>query len=136
MRYYHSAGIVLYRIKNGVIEYLLLHYLSGHWDFPKGKIEAGETKQQAALRELAEETGLTAELHEPILASCSYYFTDYGDGVRAHKTVDYFIGKAHDGEVRLSDEHIGFEWLPYEQALKRLTFEKGMLVKAHEYLTK
>ena len=40
-------------------EYLLLHYSAGHWDFPKGNIEAGENEKQTAIREIWEETSIT-----------------------------------------------------------------------------
>lgn len=131
MRYYHSAGIILYRIKEGQIQYLLLHYLSGHWDFPKGKIESGESRADAALRELQEETGLQAALDISVEFSTNYEFTDY-DGQRAHKTVDFFLGELiGSGKVTLSDEHIGFNWLSYEAAHKLITYEKNILAEAH-----
>jgi bis(5'-nucleosidyl)-tetraphosphatase len=136
MKQYHSAGVMLYRIKNENREYLLLQYAAGHWDFAKGKIEVGETKREAALRELAEEAGLAAKLDDTFLASFDYYYTDY-DGQKAHKIVDFFLGEVQGSNgVVLSHEHIGYEWLPYEAAMKRLTFEnaKNLIVKANEYL--
>ena len=59
MEQVHSAGVVIYRMRDNKREYLLLHNAKGHWDFPKGKIEAGEDKKTAALRELQEEAGIT-----------------------------------------------------------------------------
>ncbi|MFH1332713.1 MAG: NUDIX domain-containing protein, partial [archaeon] len=50
-----SAGVIVYN--NG--EFLILQYTAGHWDFPKGHIEKGETERETALRELKEETGIT-----------------------------------------------------------------------------
>ena len=56
----HSAGAVLYRyFSNEERKFLLLHYTSGHWDFPKGNLEAGETEVDAVIREIFEETGIT-----------------------------------------------------------------------------
>lgn len=136
MRYYISAGVVLYRIKNEEIEYLLLHYLSGHWDFPKGKIEPGENRRQAALRELQEETGLQAILDDQFEAWTDYSFTDY-DGKKAHKTVVYSIGQvAGDDHILLSDEHLGYLWLTYPEAIKKITFEKDVLLRANDWLKK
>ena len=57
MKNIYSAGVITYIKEGNTIEYLLLNYLGGHWDFPKGKLEAGENKLQAAIRELSEETG-------------------------------------------------------------------------------
>ena len=55
-----SAGVVIFRRgENGALEFLLLRYLHGHWDFPKGHIEEGETSALAARREAEEETGLS-----------------------------------------------------------------------------
>ena len=122
-----SAGLVLFRIdeKTGEREYLLLHYVSGHWDFPKGKIEPGETKHQAALRELQEETGLKAEILPGFEEQFTYWFRDYEGGEMLQKTVYFFIGKTGHAEVVLSHEHIGFIWLPYEAALEKLTYENA-----------
>ena len=55
-----SAGAVVFYLEGSAEpEYLLLNYTAGHWDFPKGNIEAGETEKQAATREIREETGIT-----------------------------------------------------------------------------
>jgi len=55
-----SAGAVLFSLDSTVcnIEYLLLNYTAGHWDFPKGNIETGEDEIDTARREIREETGI------------------------------------------------------------------------------
>ena len=55
-----SAGAVIYHDdpNSGVRKYLILHYPAGHWDFPKGAVEKGETEEQAATREIFEESSL------------------------------------------------------------------------------
>jgi len=135
MKKHYSAGVVVYRKHKDTIEYLLLHYSAGHWDFSKGHMEEGETKEQTALRELKEESGLTATIEPGFTASFSYYFKDY-DNVESHKEVYFFVGKAHDEKIKLSDEHQDFAWLPYEQALEKLTYEnaKKLLKDAHEFV--
>ena len=50
MKNMYSAGIVTYTIKDGKPIYLLLHYTAGHWDFPKGTMETGETKEEKGFR--------------------------------------------------------------------------------------
>lgn len=130
-----SAGIIVFRSNNKKREYLLLHYTAGHWDFPKGHIEKGEDKQTAALRELQEETTLTANLLDGFEESITY-FHKLPNNELAFKTVYFFIGKASDGEVKLSHEHIGFAWLTYENALQQLTYDnsKQVLEKAEMFL--
>lgn len=132
-----SAGVVTYRILDGVREYLLLHYLGGHWDFPKGKMEAGETKQETALRELKEETGLVVALNPDFEQSFSYTFRDKDKQI-ADKTVYFFIGQSEGQKVRISEEHQLYSWLDYDQAMYRLTYENArkILEKVEVFLNK
>lgn len=135
MKNIYSAGIVTYIKEGNTIEYLLLNYLGGHWDFPKGKLEAGEDKFQAAVRELAEETTLTAEVHPGFEVSYAYSFKDKMRQPIC-KTVYFFVGKVNSRQVTLSPEHQHYKWLDYEQALYTLTYEnaKGVLAKADMFL--
>lgn len=133
-----SAGIIVYFERKEKREYLLLHYQSGHWDFAKGHIEKDESKQEAALRELHEETGLEAEILPDFEVSLSYFHHLPKTKELAHKTVYFFVGKTDSKEVTLSHEHIGFAWLPFEKALEQLTYDnaKDMLKKADVFLSK
>ncbi len=127
MKQVESAGIIVYCRIDNEVEYLLLHYSAGHWDFPKGKIEKGETKNQAALRELLEETGLYTKIQPGFEDRLSYFFYDF-DGERAHKTVYFFVGQVKKQEIVLSHEHQGFDWLPFTLALKQLTYDNAKQV--------
>lgn len=138
MKQQHSAGIITYTLDdNNEILYLLLRYGAGHWDLPKGKIESGETKQEAALRELMEETGLTADIDNNFEETITYIFTEC-DKQLTQKTVYFFTGKATSTKVILSHEHTDYTWLPYEQALELLTYDnaKNLLEKADRYIKK
>lgn len=133
-----SAGISIYFEQKKKREYLLLHYQSGHWDFPKGHIEKGESKQVAALRELYEETGLEAEILPDFEESFSYFHHLPKTKELAHKIVYFFVGKSLSKEITLSHEHIGFAWLPYKQAMEKLTYDNAreVLKKANVFLQK
>lgn len=135
MKNIYSAGVITYIKEGNTIEYLLLNYLGGHWDFPKGKLEAGENKLQAAIRELAEETGLVADIYPDFESSYSYSFRDKMRQPIS-KTVYFFVGKADKRTVILSEEHQHYKWLDYEQALYTLSYEnaRGILAKADMYL--
>jgi len=137
MKLLFSAGIVVYFKRKEKFQYLLLHYEAGHWGFPKGKIEEDEDKRETALRELKEEASLLATIHDGFEYSFEYFFKEK-DGDLAKKTVYFFVGRTRSKKVRLSDEHVGFEWLEYEQAIEKLTYDNArkLLEKANKFLQK
>jgi len=85
-----SAGGVVFRHDEQGVSYLLIRDSYGRWALPKGKIEKGESTEQAALREIREEVGLShVVLHEP-LPSIRYVYTD-PQGVVKFKVVHFFL---------------------------------------------
>ncbi|HMO25038.1 MAG TPA: NUDIX domain-containing protein [Tepidisphaeraceae bacterium] len=101
--------------------WLLLDY-GEHWDFPKGGVEPGETDEQAALRELHEETGLKpARVIEGFEADIAYFYRRKDAGL-IRKTVVFFLAEIDHTPIRLSAEHKGFKLLPDQEALHKLTF--------------
>src|SRR5438477_6118282 len=110
MKQIYSAGIITYFIKDDKPIYLLLHHIAGHWNFPKGTMEQGETKEETAIRELFEETGLKVDLDTRFEAVSNYSFAhrEYGE---IPKTVYYFVGQTDTKEVMLSHEHTDCIWL-------------------------
>lgn len=132
-----SCGTVVYHKKNDEYEFLLLHYPEGHWDFPKGHVEEGESEKETALRELEEETGIkNGTIREGFRDQMHYFFTQENELVS--KTVIFFLVEASDKDVELSFEHKNFVWLPYEEAFKKMTFKnaKEILKKAFEFLAR
>ena len=121
-----SCGVIPVRLTDGQRQYLLIQHHAGHWGFPKGHPEPGESDAEAAARELAEETGLTdAEILDQPTFDEHYVFMKKG-GQKVHKTVRYFIGRVSSGEVIIQPEEVAdFFWGNAGAAREKLTFEEG-----------
>jgi len=131
-----SAGAVVFYLSEGLIEYLLLHYEAGHWDFPKGAIEEGETELDTVRREVWEETGLDKiEIIKDFRKEIEYYYRKLGELVR--KRVVFYLARSNVKDVRLSYEHKDYIWLDYPRAMRKLTLRtaRNVLEAAHAYLT-
>ena len=90
------------------------------WSLPKGHLEDGETAEQAAVREVAEETGIAGEILRP-LGTIDFWFV--ADDRRIHKTVHHFLLRATGGE--LSDEDVEVTevaWVPLPELAARLAY--------------
>lgn len=131
-----SCGAVVFT-KNGGVNYLLLHYEAGHWDFVKGNVEPNETEKDTVLRELEEETSIVdANFIDGFREKIAYFYRRQGNTI--HKEVVFFIIEAHTEKVEISHEHIGYDWLDYKHAMERLTFKnaRSVLQNAHDLLKK
>ncbi len=130
-----SCGAVIFRVGNGT-RYLLLHYEAGHWDFVKGHVEKKESEEETVRREILEEAGLRntrflGDFRERI----NYFYRRRGRNV-SKEVIFYLVEASGDEAVKISGEHVGYEWLPYREALERLTYKnaKDTLRKAENYL--
>jgi bis(5'-nucleosidyl)-tetraphosphatase len=130
-----SAGFVLFRLTPRGPRFLLLDY-GKHWDYPKGHLEEGESAWQAAVRELREETGIRQVDRVGRFQRAMHYAFHSSKKGHVQKTVTYFLGRTRAEAITLSDEHEGFAWLPYEEALDRLTYQnaRDMLTAAWKAL--
>jgi len=129
-----SCGAVVFK-RDGNRKYLLLHYERGHWDFVKGHVERNESEIDTVRRETEEEAGITGlTFVEGYRERISYYYKRAGRTV--YKEVIFYLVESLTDAVRLSREHVGYEWLPYDRAHDRLTYKnaKEILRKADEFL--
>ena len=131
-----SSGILIFRVVNGRREYLFLNRSQGFLDNTKGHIENGENEIEAAKRETREECGLTPALVEGFRKDMEYRYRRNGKEIL--KRVTMFLGEVPaDSVVRISEEHTGYVWLSYDDAMRNLTFENQtqMLIQAERFLS-
>ncbi|MAU30013.1 MAG: diadenosine tetraphosphate hydrolase [Euryarchaeota archaeon] len=117
---------------------LLLQYPQGHWSFPKGHVEQGDTNHhETASRELKEETGIkSVEIDTTWESRTEYTFRKKGK--KTTKQVYWYIASTDEVEVELSEEHNSYLWLNYADAESMLTFdqEKELLRSAVNHMEK
>ena len=130
-----SCGAVVFK-KNDKLDFLLLHYEGGHWDFVKGQIEPNESEKETVIRELKEETGITdAKFIGDFKEKISYYYRS-GKNLIYKEVIFFLVGTSPKNKVKISFEHIGYKWLNYQEAEDLLTFKtaKKVLKKAYNYI--
>ena len=129
-----SCGAVVF-LKSSEVNYLLLRYGTGHWDFVKGNVEPDESEKETVIRELREETGIVdAQFIDDFREKIEYFYRRQGATI--HKEVIFFLIKTRSEKVELSYEHVDYTWLNYQHAMEKLTFKnaKDVLQKAHYLL--
>ena len=100
------------------------------WSLPKGHLEAGETLEQAAIREVAEETGITGDIIGS-LGTIDFWFVV--EGRRVHKTVHHYLMRAVSGELSDSDVEVTeVAWVPLDELSGRLAYadERALVERA------
>jgi len=129
-----SAGVILFNKTEG-IQFLILKYPSGHWDFVKGNIEEGEKEKETVKRELFEETGINnLQINRGFNEKVEYNY--YKKNIKVHKIVSYYLAETNQKEVKLSFEHLDYKWSNYEDLMKLITFENSreILKKGNEVI--
>ena len=129
-----SCGAVVF-VRNLNLNYLLLHYREGHWGFVKGNVEFNETEKETVIRELEEETGIRdAKFIDSFREKIKYIYVRNGQSVS--KQVIFFLIEARTNKIRISSEHSDFLWMPYMDAINRITFNNSrkVLKKAASFL--
>ena len=134
-----SSGGVIYRKNGNDFEIGLIH-VRNRWGLPKGHVEEGERVEDAALREVREETRLKGKLVRK-LGDIRYSYRDKakdGEPIRIYKRVHFYLLSYVKGDVRDHDhEADDARWFPIEQAIKLLKFatERKMVHRAWSMLT-
>lgn len=139
-----SAGGLVYRRRAGECRVLLAarrHPESGAlvWGIPKGHVEPGESSAAAALREVREETGIRAEIVEP-LGDVTYWYArrdDAGHPLRVWKRVRFFLMRARGGRFADRDDEMdAVRWFPLAEAetIAAHTNERTLVRRARQLL--
>jgi 8-oxo-dGTP diphosphatase len=114
-----AAGGLVVRRRGGLLEIVVVHRpVQDDWSFPKGKLEAGETSEIAALREVWEETGMACRLLRFI------GHTEYVDRKGRPKAVAYWIMAAEEGSFAPNEEVDELRWSSLEEAARLLSYSR------------
>lgn len=127
-----AGGVVFCKPSSGVgrlddLRVLLLQHETGKWMLPKGTIEAGETPEDVARREVAEETGITNVRIVADLGEERYVFFWKAEDTYYDKTVHYYLMEFLGGEEPSPQKEEGFvrcEWVTVPDALDRIKYKE------------
>ena len=114
MKYEKSCGAIVVDDE----KVLLVKHNAGHWDFPKGHVEEGETEIETAIREVKEETNIDIKIEKE-----NRYISEYSPKENVMKTV---IGEKVGGEDKPQIEEVSdVEWLDVNKAIERITHQRS-----------
>ena len=135
MKHEKSCGGIVFREEDGKTLFLVVKHKEihgGHWDFPKGHVESGETEEQTAIREIHEEAGLDVKIVDGFKEAI-----EYSPKPGAMKIVVFFLAVTENDRVKyVFDEMDNHGWFEFKDAMRRLTHDnsRGLLTKANEFL--
>ncbi len=134
MRKEKSCGAIVYIRESDKFKYLLIKMNQGHWSFPKGHVEIGETEEETAMREIKEETNL-----ECLIDTDFREIVTYSPYPNVMKDVVFFVGEANTNQLKIQTEELsdaGF--FDEDEALSLITFQsdKAIFQLAIQYLNK
>ncbi|MFA4930603.1 MAG: NUDIX domain-containing protein [Patescibacteria group bacterium] len=134
------CGIVVYKKENEQLKFLIIKHNSptreNYWNFPKGHVEADETEEQTARREVWEETGIKAKIIPDFRQEYKYDVVTVGLKP-INKTAVYFLGQPENDHIQIDPVEIAqCHWLTYEDAREKITYDgsKQVLDEALKYI--
>ena len=122
-----SCGAIVYRRFHGNIEILLIkHINSGHWSFPKGHVENGETEMETAKREIMEETSIDVIIDPTFRETVTY-----SPRRDTNKIVVYFLAKAKNVDFSPQEDEIAeIKWVDIVHAANVLSYGNDKIIVA------
>jgi len=117
-----SAGGVVFRMDAGAPLFLLIRDSYANWGFPKGHVEAGEAAEEAALREVREETGLHALESRGLIDTIDWYFRFRGRLI--HKSCHFFLMETEESTTspQRAEGITACQWIGYAPAHEALSY--------------
>lgn len=129
-----SAGGIVFRANGGQPLFLLIRDSYRNWGFPKGHVEPGERPEDAALREVEEETGLAGLELRGRIDSIDWHFRFRGRLI--HKTCHFYLIETESSVTspQRSEGITECRWAPFDDAIESISYEnaRGILRRAHE----
>ena len=120
MQYEVSCGAVVFTRRDEEVFYVIIQSRRGHYDFPKGHVEPGETELETAAREVREETGLEITLDPNSRFEFSYDIKD----LNVHKTVVLFLATPNTQDIERQEQEIKeLKWVPFADVEATLTYD-------------
>ena len=134
----YAYGVIVFYVENGTVYYLILKQIQGHWSFPKGHAEDGETKLETAKRELEEETGISeVELISDEPRVRDEYIINSKKSKPVQKIVEFFIGEVGSKDIVMQEGEIfDHKWITTEEGESVFTYDssKRLLKSANDLI--
>lgn len=128
-----SCGAIVYKIENNELKFLLVYQNNGHYSFPKGHMEKGETEIETTIREIKEETNLDVEIDSNFRYEISYLL----ESKNIMKDAVYFVATPTTFDlINQEGEITECGWNDYKTTLDKLEFDniKEAFEQAYKYI--